>query len=174
MIHSTAVIDPRAHLEPDVEIGPNVVIDGPVFIGARTKVQAGAIIVGQVKIGSGNTIGYGTVIGGYPQDLSYRPENPSGVEIGNDNVLREHCTVHRGTKPDSLTVLGNQSLLMAGAQLGHNSQARNQVILANHVLLGGYVGGHDKALLGGGSVAQPYTRLRAMSIMPGASAVSKE
>ena len=59
MIHSTAVIDPRAHLEPDVEIEPNVVIDGPVFIGAKTRVQAGAIIVGQVKIGSGNTIGYG-------------------------------------------------------------------------------------------------------------------
>src|SRR5258708_20827604 len=113
MIHSTAVIDPRAHLEPDVEIGPNVVIDGPVFIGARTKVQAGAIIVGQVKIGSGNTIGYGTVIGGYPQDLSYRPENPSGVELGNDNVGREHWTVPPGTTPYSLHFLGTQTLLLA-------------------------------------------------------------
>ncbi len=174
MIHSTAVIDPRAHLEPDVEIGPNVVIDGPVFIGARTKVQAGAIIVGQVKIGSGNTIGYGTVIGGYPQDLSYRSENPSGVEIGNDNVLREHCTVHRGTKPDSLTVLGNQSLLMAGAHLGHNSQVGNQVILANNVLLGGYVEVHDKAFVGGGSLVHQHTRLGTMSIMQGASAVGKD
>jgi UDP-N-acetylglucosamine acyltransferase len=174
MIHSTAVIDPRAHLEPDVEIGPNVVIDGPVFIGARTKVQAGAIIVGQVKIGSGNTIGHGTVIGGYPQDLSYRPENPSGVEIGNDNVLREHCTIHRGTKPDSLTVLGNQSLLMAGAHLGHNSQVGNQVVLANNVLLGGYVEVHDKAFLGGGSVVHQFTRLGTMSIMQGASAVGKD
>jgi UDP-N-acetylglucosamine acyltransferase len=174
MIHSTAVIDPGAHLEPDVVIEANVVIDGPVFIGAKTRVQAGAIIVGQVKIGSGNTIGYGCVIGGYPQDLAYRPDTPSGVEIGNDNVLREHCTIHRGTKPDSLTVLGNQSLLMAGAHLGHNSQIGNQVILANNVLLGGYVEIHDKAFLGGGSVVHQHTRLGSMSIMQGASAVGKD
>src|ERR1700678_4706253 len=111
MIHSTAVIDPGAHLEPDVEIGPNVVIEGPVSIGAGTKVQAGAIIVGQVKIGSGNTIGYGSVIGGFPQDLSYRPDIPSGVEIGNDNVLREYCTIYRATKPATFTVLGNRGRL---------------------------------------------------------------
>src|SRR5277367_5061366 len=108
MIHSSAFIDPGARLEPDVEVGANVVIEGPVSIGAGTKIQAGAIIVGQVKIGSGNTIGYGSVIGGFPQDLSYRPDSPSGVEIGNDNILREYCTIHRGTKPDTLTVLGNQ------------------------------------------------------------------
>ena len=174
MIHSTAVIDPGAHLEPDVEIGPNVVIEGPVSIGAGTKVQAGAIIVGQVKIGSGNTIGYGSVIGGFPQDLSYRPDSPSGVEIGNDNILREYCTIHRGTKPDTLTVLGNQCLLMVGAHLGHNSRLGNQVILANNVLLGGYVEVHDKAFLGGGSVVHQHTRLGRMSIMQGASAVSKD
>jgi UDP-N-acetylglucosamine acyltransferase len=174
MIHSSAVIDPRTHLEPDVEIGPNVVIEGLVTIGAGTKVQAGAIIVGQVKIGSGNTIGYGSVIGGFPQDLSYRPDSPSGVEIGNDNVLREHCTIHRGTKPDTVTVVGNQCLLMVGAHLGHNSRLGSQVILANNVLLGGYVDVHDKAFLGGGSVVHQHTRLGTMSIMQGGSAVSKD
>ncbi|MBV8212481.1 MAG: acyl-ACP--UDP-N-acetylglucosamine O-acyltransferase [Verrucomicrobia bacterium] len=174
MIHSTAVIDARTHLEPDVEIGPNVVIEGPVSIGAGTKVQANAIIVGQVKIGSGNTIGYGSVIGGFPQDLSYRPDSPSGVEIGNDNVLREYCTVHRGTKPNTSTVLGDRCLLMVGAHVGHNSRVGNQVILANNVLLGGYVEVHDKAFLGGGSVVHQHTRLGIMSIMQGGSAVSKD
>jgi UDP-N-acetylglucosamine acyltransferase len=174
MIHSTAVIDPRAQLGPDVEIGPNVVLEGPVSIGAGTKVQANAVIVGQVKIGSGNTIGYGSVIGGFPQDLSYRPDSPSGVEIGNDNVLREYCTIHRGTKPDTLTVLGNQCLLMVGAHLGHNARVGNQVILANNVLLGGYVEVHDKAFLGGASVVHQHTRLGTMSIMQGGSAVSKD
>jgi UDP-N-acetylglucosamine acyltransferase len=174
MIHPSAVIDPRAHLDPDVEIGPNVVIEGPVSIGAKTKVQAGVIILGQVRIGSGNTIGYGSVIGGFPQDLSYQPDNPSGVEIGNDNVLREHCTIHRGTKPDSFTVVGNQCLLMVGAHLGHNSWLGDQVILANNVLLGGYVEIHDKAFLGGGSVVHQHTRLGSMSIMQGNSAVGKD
>jgi UDP-N-acetylglucosamine acyltransferase len=174
MIHSTAVIDPRAELGPDVEIGPNVVIEGPVSIGAGTKVQANAVIAGQVKIGSGNTIGYGSVIGGFPQDLSYRPDSPSGVEIGNDNVLREYCTIHRGTKPDTLTVLGNQCLLMVGAHLGHNSRIGNQVILANNVLLGGYVEVHDKAFLGGASLVHQHTRLGTMSIMQGGSAVGKD
>jgi UDP-N-acetylglucosamine acyltransferase len=174
MIHSSAVIDPRAQLGSDVEIGPNVVIEGPVSVGAGTKVQANAIIVGHVKIGSGNTIGYGSVIGGFPQDLSYRPDSPSGVEIGNDNVLREYCTIHRGTKPDTLTVVGNQCLLMVGAHLGHNSRLGNQVILANNVLLGGYVEVHDKAFLGGGSVVHQLTRLGSMSIMQGGSAVGKD
>jgi UDP-N-acetylglucosamine acyltransferase len=174
MIHPTAVIDPRAELGPDVEIGPNVVIEGPVSIGTGTKVQANSVIVGQVKIGSGNTIGYGSVIGGFPQDLSYRPDSPSGVEIGNDNVLREYCTIHRGTKPDTLTVLGNQCLLMVGAHLGHNARVGNQVILANNVLLGGYVEVHDKAFLGGASVVHQHTRLGTMSIMQGGSAVGKD
>jgi len=174
MIHSTAVIDPRAHLEADVEIGPNVVIEGPVSVGPGTKIQAGAIIVGQVKIGSGNMIGYGSVIGGFPQDLSYRSDTPSGVEIGNDNVLREYCTIHRGTKPDTLTVLGNQCLLMVGAHLGHNSRVGNQVILANNVLLGGYVEIHDKAFLGGGSLVHQHTRLGSMSLMQGGAAVGKD
>ena len=174
MIHSTAVIDPRTELGPDVEIGPNVVIEGPVSIGAGTKVQANAVIVGQVKIGSGNTIGYGTVIGGFPQDLSYRPDSPSGVEIGNDNVLREYCTIHRGTKPDTLTVLGNQCLLMVGVHLGHNTRVGNQVILANNVLLGGYVEVHDKAFVGGASLVHQHTRLGTMSIMQGGSAVGKD
>jgi UDP-N-acetylglucosamine acyltransferase len=174
MIHSSAVIDQRAQLEPDVEIGPNVVIEGPVSIGARTKIQAGAIIVGQVKIGSGNTIGYGSVVGGYPQDLSYQPDSPSGVEIGNDNVLREYCTIHRGTKPNTVTMIGNQCLLMVGAHLGHNSRVGDQVILANNVLLGGYVEVHDKAFLGGSSVVHQHTRLGSMSIMQGGSAVGKD
>ena len=174
MIHSTAVIDPRAHLEPDVEIGPNVVIEGPVSIGSRTKVQAGAVIVGQVKIGSGNTIGYGSVIGGFPQDLTFRPDIPSGIEIGNDNVLREHCTIHRGTKPDSLTLLGNQCMLMVGVHLGHNSRVGDQAILANNVLLAGYVDVHDKAFLGGGSLVHQHTRIGSMAIMQGGSAVGKD
>ena len=174
MIHSSAVIDPGAHIEPGVEIGPNVVVEGPVYIGANTKIQANAVIVGQVKIGSGNTIGYGSVIGGWPQDLTYKPETSSGVEIGNDNVLREFCTVHRGTKPDSLTVLGNQCLLMVGAHLGHNSRVGDQVILANNVLLGGYVEVQDKAFLGGGSVVHQNTRFGRMAIMQGGSAISKD
>ncbi|MBV8815562.1 MAG: acyl-ACP--UDP-N-acetylglucosamine O-acyltransferase [Verrucomicrobia bacterium] len=174
MIHSTAVIDPRAHLEAGVEIGPNVVIEGPARIGANTKIQAGAIITGQVTVGSGNIIGYGSVIGGLPQDLSFRPDTLSGVQIGDDNVLREHCTIHRGTKPESFTVLGSRCLLMVGAHLGHNSRVGDQVVLANNVLLAGYVEVEEKAFLGGGSLVHQYTRLGRMAIMQGGSGIGKD
>ena len=174
MIHSTAIIDSRAHLEPGVEVGPNVLIDGPINIGANTKIQAGAIITGQVTVGSGNVIGYGSVIGGLPQDLSFRPDTSSGVQIGDDNILREHCTIHRGTKPDSFTVVGNRCLLMVGAHLGHNSRLGDQVILANNVLLGGYVQVDEKAFVGGGSLVHQNTRLGRMAIMQGGSAIGKD
>jgi UDP-N-acetylglucosamine acyltransferase len=82
-------------------------------------------------------IGPGAVLGGWPQDLSFDPHCPSFVHVGDRNVIREHCTIHRGTKPGSATVLASRNLLMVGAHLGHNVEVGDEAILANHVLLGG-------------------------------------
>ena len=103
MIHSTAVIDPNAEIDSDVVIGPYALIEGHVRISSGTEVQGHAVITGSVVLGKNNRVGYGSVIGSFPQDLSFNPKANSGVEIGDNNVIREHCTIHRGTKEGSNT-----------------------------------------------------------------------
>lgn len=174
MIHPTAIIAAEAQLESDVVIGPYALIEGPVAIGSGTTIQGHAVLTGRVRIGRHNQIGYGAVIGSYPQDLSYRPGCVSGVEIGDENVIREYCTIHRGTKPDTATVVGSRNFLMAGAHLGHNAHLGNDIILANNVLLGGYVEVQDRAFIGGGSLVHQFTRIGKVAILQGSSGTGKD
>jgi UDP-N-acetylglucosamine acyltransferase len=174
MIHHTAVVDPKAEIEADVVVGPYALIEGPVQVGSGTEIQGHAVITGSVRIGKNNRIGYGTVIGAHPQDLSFDPKVNSGVEIGDNNALREYCTIHRGTKEGTKTAIGSNNLLMVGAHMGHNARLGNSVILANNVLLGGYVEIQDRAFVGGGSVVHQFTRMGAVSLMQGLSAIGKD
>ncbi|MBV9998192.1 MAG: acyl-ACP--UDP-N-acetylglucosamine O-acyltransferase [Verrucomicrobia bacterium] len=174
MIHPSAFVHPDAQIDPTAVIEPYAVIDGPAVIGARTRVQSHAVITGPVTAGTDNVIGYGAVVGGFPQDLSFDPGSTSFVQIGDHNVIREHCTIHRGTKPDSATVLGSHNFLMAGAHAGHNVEIGNQVILANNVLLGGYVTVGDRAFLGGGSVVHQFTRIGPIALLQGMTGVSRD
>src|ERR1700726_740610 len=120
MIHPTAQLDPHAQIESDVTVGPYALIEGPVRISSGTEVQGHAVITGSVVIGKNNQIGYGSVIGSFPQDVRFDSKARSGVEIGDNNVIREHCTIHRGTKEGTKTCIGSNNLLMVGAHLGHN------------------------------------------------------
>ena len=174
MIHPTAVIDPKSQIDSDVVVGPYALIEGPVCISSGTEIQGHADITGPVVIGNNNRIGYGSVIGSYPQDLSFDPKAKSAVEIGNDNVIREHCTIHRGTKEGTVTRIGSNNLLMVGVHLGHNTQLGNHVILANNVLLGGYAEIHDRVFVGGGSVVHQFTRMGSISLLQGISGVGKD
>jgi UDP-N-acetylglucosamine acyltransferase len=173
-IHPSAIVDPGARLGEDVEIGPYVSIGAEVEIGARTIVQSHAVIEGTVRIGAENRIGPGAIIGGWPQDLSFKPGMPSSVEIGDRNVIREYATIHRGTAADSATRLGDDNFLMAGAHLGHNCLLGNRVIIANNCLLGGYVTVQDAAFLGGGCVFHQFMRVGRLAIAQGLSAFSKD
>jgi len=174
MIHPAATIDPRAQLDSDVTVGPYALIDGPVLIGSGTEIQGHAVITGSVRIGKNNRVGYGAIIGSFPQDLSFDPNAYSGVEIGDNNVIREYCTIHRGTKEGSNTVVGSNNLFMVGAHLGHNARVADQVILANNVLLGGYAEIHNRVFIGGGSVVHQFTRIGAVSLLQGLTAVGKD
>src|SRR4029077_17559859 len=136
MIHPTAVIDPKAELDSDVKVGPYALIEGSVRIGSGTEFQGHAVISGCTRVGKNNRIGYGAIIGSFPQDLSFNPKVSSGVQIGDNNVIREYCTIHRGTKEGSNTSVGSNNLFMVGAHLGHNTRVADHVILANNVLLG--------------------------------------
>lgn len=173
-IHPTAVIHPEAEIASDVVIGPYVCIEGPVVIGPGCVLQAHAILSGKVTLGRGNEVGYGAVIGGFPQDLSFKPEIQSEVVIGDENRIREYCTIHRGSKEGGVTRIGDGNFLMAGAHLGHDCVLGNRNILANNVLLGGHVQVEDRAFLGGGSVFHQFIRIGTLAIVQGASAFSKD
>lgn len=173
-IHPTAVIETGAQLGEAVEVGPYVCIGAEVEIGARTVVQSHAVIEGKVRLGTDNQVGHGAVIGGLPQDLSFKPGTRSGVEIGNGNMIREHVTIHRGTAEDSATRLGDNNFLMAGAHLGHNCTVGSKVVIANHCLLGGYVIVEDSVFLGGGCVFHQFMRIGRLAIAQGLSAFGKD
>src|ERR1043166_243766 len=113
-IHSTAIVDSASQLGTEVSIGPHAVIGADVVIGERSTIQSHVVIEGAVTIGRGNMIGHGAVIGAPPQDLSFSPERKTRVEIGNDNVIREHCTIHRGSPEGSATTIGDKNFLMVG------------------------------------------------------------
>jgi len=173
-IHHTAILDPGARIGADVEIGPFSTIGPEVGIGDNTIVQSHVVIEGKVVIGTGNFIGHGAVIGAPAQDLSFSPERKTRVEIGNENVMREYCTIHRGSADGSATKIGDKNFLMAGAHLGHNCAIGNNAIIANNCLLGGHVRVDDGAFLGGGGVFHQHMRIGRLALTQGASGFSKD
>jgi UDP-N-acetylglucosamine acyltransferase len=173
-VHPTAIIDPNAKLGADVQIGPFSIIGPHVTIGDNTIVQSHVVIDAEVAIGRGNFIGHGAIVGAPPQDVSFSPKRKTKVEIGDDNILREYCTIHRGSPDASATKIGNRNFLMAGAHIGHNCVIGNNVIVANNCLLGGYVRVDDGAFLGGGSTFHQFMHIGRLVMVQGSSAFGKD
>ncbi len=171
-IHPTALVDSKAKLENDVEVGPYSVIGPQAIVGKNCLIGSHVVIEGDVQMGEHNLIGHGTIIGGAPQDLSFSFQTRSGVRIGNGNTIREHCTIHRGTAEGSVTTIGDKNFLMVGAHVGHNCTIGSNVIIANNCLLGGYVEIQDNAFLGGGCVFHQFIRVGRLAITQGGSAFS--
>ena len=172
-IHPTAVIDPRAEIDAEVEIGPYVVIEGPVKIQRRTRVMPHATIMGWTGIGEENEIHPGAVVGDAPQDKAYSGAE-SYLRIGDHNVFRELVQVNRGTAPGSSTVIGNHNYLMAGSHVGHNCNLGDHIVLANGALLGGYVEVGDRAFISGHCVVHQFVRVGELSLMRGLSGASRD
>src|SRR5438128_11227626 len=173
-IHPTASVDPTAKIGTNVAIGPYAVIGAKVVIGEGSTIESHAVIGPDVTIGAGNFIGHGAVIGAAPQDLSFSPERKTYVAIGNDNVIREHCTIHRGSAEGSVTKIGDKNFFMVGAHVGHNCEIGNNVVIANNCLLGGYVRVDDSAFVGGGCVFHQFMHVCRLAITQGGSAFSKD
>jgi UDP-N-acetylglucosamine acyltransferase len=173
-IHPTAIVNPTAKIDPDLAIGPYAVIGANVVIGEGSTIESHVVIESNVAIGTGNFIGHGAIIGTAPQDLSFSPDRKTRVEIGNENVIREHCTIHRGSAEGSVTKIGHKNFLMAGAHVGHNCEIGDNVIIANNCLLGGHVRVGDGAFLGGGCVFHQNMSVGRLAITQGASAFSKD
>src|SRR5436305_11952264 len=173
-IHSTAIVDPAAQIGSSVQIGPFSVIGAQVVIGNKTIVQSHVVIEGEVQIGHGNFIGYGAIIGAPPQDVSFSPERKTKVEIGNDNIIREYCTIHRGSAEGSATKIGDKNFLMAATHIGHNCLIGNNIIIANNCLLAGHVRVDDGAFLGGGSTFHQFMHVGRLVMVQGSSAFGKD
>ena len=173
-IHPTAIVDPNAKIGHDAQIGAFSMIGPHVTIGNETVVQSHVVIEGDVMMGHRNFIGHGAIIGAPPQDVSFSPERNTRVEIGKNNIIREYCTIHRGSPDGSATKIGDENFLMAGAHIGHNCMIGNGVIIANNCLLAGHVRVDDGAFLGGGSTFHQFMRIGRLVMVQGSSAFGKD
>jgi UDP-N-acetylglucosamine acyltransferase len=173
-IHPTALVDPAAQIGANVEVGPFSIIGPQAVIWEKTIMQSHVVIEGEVTIGSGNLIGHGAIIGTPPQDVSFSAQRKTKLEIGNDNIIREYCTIHRGTAEGSATKIGDKNFLMAGAHIGHNCEIGNNVIIANNCLLAGFVRVDDGAFLGGGSTFHQFMHIGRLVMVQGSSAFGKD
>jgi UDP-N-acetylglucosamine acyltransferase len=167
MIHPTALIDPQAQLHPSVQLGPYVIIEGPVQLEEGVKVEAHAQILGRTKVGSGTRIGRAAILGGEPQDLSFDPKTESFLEIGERNDIREHVTIHRGSKSGYTTRVGNDNFLMGAVHLAHDVVLGNKNVIANAALLAGHVQVGHHSFIGGGSVFHQFIRIGDYCVIQG-------
>jgi UDP-N-acetylglucosamine acyltransferase len=173
MIHSTAIVHPKARLDASVEVGPYAVIDAEVELGPGCRVGPHVHLTGHTTIGAGNVFHAGCVIGDAPQDLKYDGA-PTRLRIGERNVFREHVTVHRSNKLSDDTLIGSGNFLMAHCHIGHNAIVCNQVIIANGALLAGHVTVHDRAFISGNCLLHQFVRVGTLALMQGGAAISKD
>ena len=159
VVHPSAAVDPAAHLDDGVEIGPCCVVEAGAVIGAGTKLMSHVVLRGQVRIGTGNVFHPHCTVGGEPQDFGYRGE-PTWVAIGDRNVFREGCTVHRATvKEHGVTAIGSDGYFMCGSHFAHDTRVGDHVTMANNVMLGGHVHVGDCVTLSGGVGAHQFVRI---------------
>jgi UDP-N-acetylglucosamine acyltransferase len=163
-IHPTAVVDPRAGIAPDVEIGPYAVIGEHVQIGAGCRIGAHTVITGHTRLGVDNRISQFVSLGEAPQDRKYGGE-PTRLEIGDHNTIREFCTLNRGTAQDvGVTRIGNDNWIMAYAHVAHDCQVGSHTVFANNAQLAGHVHLGDYAILGGFTAVHQFCSIGAHTI----------
>ncbi len=173
MIHRTALVDPTAHVGQEVSIGPYCIVGPRVTVGERCTLAAHVVLERNVKLGTGVKVGYGTVIGNDPQDLKYGGEE-TWVEIGDETVLREYCTVNRGTVTTGKTTVGRRCFLMSYVHVAHDCVIGNDVIMANAVQMAGHVRVEDRAIISGLVPIHQFVRIGTFAFVGGASRVNQD
>ncbi|MDY6890089.1 MAG: acyl-ACP--UDP-N-acetylglucosamine O-acyltransferase [Pseudomonadota bacterium] len=174
MIHPQAIVDPSARLAEDVEVGPWTLIGPEVEIGAGSRIASHVVIKGPTRIGVGNRIFQFATVGEECQDKKYRGE-PTRLEIGDHNVIREGVTLHRGTVQDAgVTRLGSHNLLMAYVHVAHDCVVGDHVIMANNAALAGHVHVGDHAVLGGFTAVHQFCRIGPHAMCGAGSVVLKD
>lgn len=174
VIDKHAIIDANARIAPDVYIGPYVVIGPNVEIGEGTQIGPHTVIHSNTRIGANNKIDAFVSLGGDPQHLHYKDED-TYLEIGNGNIIREFCTLNRGTmQGGGITRLGNNNLLMAYVHIAHDCIVNNEVVLANNASLAGHVWVGDYAVFSAFCGAHQFVRIGAYSFLGRAAKVGQD
>ncbi len=172
-IHPTAIVSAAARLGDAVRIGPYAVIEDDTELGEGTEVRAHAVVKRFTRLGTGNIVFEGAVLGGEPQDLGFR-DTPTALLIGHRNIIREGVTIHRASKPDGATVIGDDCFLMAYSHVAHDDRLGDRVILANNVVLAGHVEVGERAFLSGGVGVHQFCRVGRLAMIGGNAKVVQD
>jgi UDP-N-acetylglucosamine acyltransferase len=174
LIHPTAIIAPQAELAADVSVGAYSIIGEKVTIGPGTSIGPHVVIKGPTTIGAGNRILQFASIGEDPQDKKYSGEE-TRLEIGDRNLIREFCTINRGTSQDEgVTRIGNDNWLMSYTHVAHDCQVGDHVIMSNNATLAGHVHVEDHAILSGFVAVHQFCRIGAHSFIGGLSGITRD
>ena len=172
LIHPTALVHPDVDLADDVRLGAYAVVESDVCIGSRTEIRAHAVVKRYTTMGADNQVHEGAMLGGEPQDLSFKGE-PSGLRIGDRNCIREGVTIHRAGGGRE-TVIGSDCFLMAYVHVAHDCRLGDGVIMGNNVLLAGHVAIGDRAVLSGAVGVHQFCRVGRLAMIGGISKIVQD
>ncbi len=172
-IHPTASIDPSAQIGSDVEIGPYAVVGEEAVIGDRTRLRAHAVIEPYVTLGAACDVFSGAVLGGIPQDRKFKGEK-SFLVIGDNNIIREHVTIHRAAGAGNETRIGDNNLLMAYCHIGHNCQIASGITMANSTGISGHCEVEERVNFGGFVGVHQFVRIGRLAMIGGYSKVVQD
>ena len=172
-IHPTSVVSPRAEIAADVRVGPYAVVEDEARIGEGCEIGAHAVVKRFTTLGERNRIYEHATLGGEPQDVKFKGE-PSRLEIGNDNLIREYVTIHRASGEGQLTRVGSRNFLMVGAHVAHNCEVGDDNVFANGVALAGHIVVEDHVFLSSNVGAHQFVRFGRYAMVGGKSKIVQD
>ncbi len=173
-IHSLAVVDPKAELADDITVGPFSFIEAGVVVGSGCHIDSHVTLKAGTILGCDNSVAQGTVLGGDPQDRKFGEDQNTLLVIGDRNVIREYCTIHRATGDGKQTTIGSDCYIMAYTHVGHNGTIGNFVTLANNVGLAGHVTIEDYVTFGGMVGVHQFCRIGKSAMVGAMSGVGRD
>ena len=173
MIHRSALVDPTAQVGEDVNVGPFSILGPNVVIGDHCQIAAHVVIERNTRLGNGVRVGYGSVLGADPQDLKYKGEE-TWVEIGDATIIREYCTINRGTPATGKTTVGQRCFIMTYVHIAHDCVVGDDVILANSIQMAGHVTVDDRAIISGLVPIHQFVRVGTFAFVGGGSRVNQD
>ncbi len=172
-IHVTAIVDREAEVDSSATIGAYAVICAKARIEAEVEIYPHVYVSDGAHIGPRSKIHPFAAIGHHPQDVKWQ-NTPSYTRLGADCVIREHATIHRGTEPESETILEDRVTLFAGAHVAHNCYVEADALIMNHALLGGHVHIGRKAIVSGAVGIHQFCRIGEMAMLAGTARVTRD
>ncbi|MBC7979632.1 MAG: acyl-ACP--UDP-N-acetylglucosamine O-acyltransferase, partial [Armatimonadetes bacterium] len=173
MIHSTAIISPKAELGKNIRVGPYSIIGANVILGDDCVLHSHVVLEGNARFGRGNEFFPFATVGGKTQDLKYIGE-PTYLEVGDHNVFRENCTIHRGTHEETPTRIGSHNLFLCYSHVAHDCQLGDHIILSNNGSLAGHCHVDDHAIVSGLAAAHQFCRIGKHSIVGGLTKIVQD